>query len=55
MLDVVASLSMTGAGLAIAGTRTPFVTSAPLRVSRVEDSPKASPGNQQAVLFVWCA
>jgi hypothetical protein len=31
------------------------VASSPIRVSRVEDSPEPSPGNQQAISFVWCA
>ena len=46
---------MTSAASSIAVEPTPFVTSFPIRVSKVENSPKPSPGNQQAIPFVWCA
>jgi hypothetical protein len=46
---------LSGAASSTAVESTPFVTSSPIRVSRVEDSPMSSPGNQQAIPFVWCA
>jgi len=55
-VQATASSSMISAASSIAVGPAWFVTGSPFRVSRVEDTGRSpSPGNQQAISFVWCA